>query len=1049
MKKILTLILLLLLPMLASAYDAKINGIYYNFSENEAEVISGNDKYSGSVVIPESVTYEGKTYIVTSIGSYAFDECSGLTSVTIPEGVTSIGYHAFYKCKGLTSVIIPNSVTFLGREAFGLCSGLKSVSIGNGVTTFEREVFHYCAGLKTVSIGNGVTSIGDNAFEGCSSLTSVTIPNSVTSIGSGAFSGCSGLTSVTIPNSVTSIGSFAFSFCRGLTSVVIPNSVTSIGGSAFSVCSSLTSVTIGSGVTSIGWYAFSSCSSLQKVIVPEIAAWCGISFGSGDANPLYYAHHLYNGEGTEITDLIIPNSVTSIGGSAFYGCSAITSVTIPESVISIGENAFDGTSWYNNQPDGLVYASNFVYKYKGTMPEGTQITIQEGTLGIADYALRNCKGLTSITIPNSMTSISNGAFSGCSGLTSVNIPNSVTSIGNNAFYGCCLTSVNITDLSTWCKIIFEDSYSNPLGGAKHLYLNGNEIAELVIPEDVISISKYAFQGCSGITSVTIHDRVMKIGENAFDGTSWYNNQPKGIVYASKFVYKYKGDMPESTKIEINDGTLGIADRAFGTKKRLISVTIPNSVKFIGNSAFHSCISLSSIAVPSSVISIGEYAFENTAWYDKQPNGIVYAGKVAYKYKGEMTEGTEIIIKDGTLGIADAAFRDCSGLTSATIGSCVVHIGDYAFQQTPSLRINVKDNSITLISLWNAGYEDNIYDVETKRKIDPLISRITASSISRRPIDVIGAKKLSETFYVNGEKSDGLTVFGLEPETEVNANYSVRLQYGNEIVTCEKAEKIKTSPLTLNTLQPKVISDGNVILAAQSNLDDGETNAGFEWRRTDWTDDFDSKSGTAIIYDGMMEGYIRSVNSNFLWKFRPYYTSNAGNTYYGEWKGLDPSDYSYFEPTVHTYATINVQGNSAEVKGYAMRGTDNVTSQGFMYWPNTSSASTSRKKVTSVPASAMVVQAKGNVMTATLEDLEYETTYCYVAFVTTSEGETFYGELQTFSTDVDPDGLETIRDAEEVIEVARYDLSGRKLDKPQKGINIIRYSDGTSRKVLIK
>ena len=394
---------------------------------------------------------------------------------------------------------------------------------------------------------------------------------------------------------------------------------------------------------------------------------------------------------------------------------------------------------------------------------------------------------------------------------------------------------------------------------------------------------------------------------------------------------------------------------------------------------------------------------------------------------------------------------CTNLASITIKGNVINIGSLTFPNS-SANFYIKDNSITLVSLWNAGYNNKIYNVETKNRIEPFspVSSITASSAKFKTfIDVIGATKLSEKLYFNNNEVEGLTVLGLEPDTEVNAKYAVGLQYGNEIVTYEKAEKIKTSPLTLNTLQPKVISDGNVILAAQTNLDDEETNAGFEWRRTDWTDDFDSKSGAAYIYEGMMEGYIRSINSNFLWKFRPYYKSNAGNTYYGEWKGLDPSDYSYFEPTVHTYATINVQGNSAEVKGYAMRGTDNVTSQGFMYWPNTSSASTSRKKVTSVPASAMIVQAKGNVMTATLEDLEYETIYCYVAFVTTSEGETFYGELQTFSTDVDPDGLETIRDAEEFIEVARYDLQGRKLAEPQKGINIIRYSDGTSKKVLVK
>ena len=218
MRKFLLFLWLSLLPMLANAYYAYINGIYYDFSGNNATVTYRNrnsnyNSYSGTVVIPEIVTYNGNTYSVTSIGYAAFDDCSSLTSITIPNSVTNIGDNAFYRCSGLTSVTIGNSVTSIGSYAFYRCSGLTSITIPNSVT-----------------------SIGSYAFEDCSGMTSFTIPNSVTSIGGGAFSGCRGLTSISIPNSVTSIGSYTFEDCSGLTSVTIPNSVTSIGSYAFYGC---------------------------------------------------------------------------------------------------------------------------------------------------------------------------------------------------------------------------------------------------------------------------------------------------------------------------------------------------------------------------------------------------------------------------------------------------------------------------------------------------------------------------------------------------------------------------------------------------------------------------------------------------------------------------------------------------------------------------------------------------------------------------------------------------------------------------------------------
>ncbi len=316
-----------------------------------------------NTVIPEGVT---------SIGYDAFYGCSGLTSLTIPEGVTSIGNSAFMGCRGLTSLTIPNSVTSIGNSAFAYCSGLTSVTIPNSVTAIGKWAFRGCSGLTSVNIPNSVTSIDNEAFSYCSHLTSIivesgntvydsrnncnaiittetneliagckntTIPNSVTAIGNGAFYDCSGLTSVTIPNSVTDIGNSAFDGCSGLTSVTIPNSVTAIGDRAFAGCSGLTSVTIPNSVTAIGNTAFSFCRHLTSIIVES-------------GNTVYDSRNNCNAIiTTETNELIagcenttIPNSVTSIGNHAFYGCSGLTSVTIPNSVTAIREFAFFGCS---------------------------------------------------------------------------------------------------------------------------------------------------------------------------------------------------------------------------------------------------------------------------------------------------------------------------------------------------------------------------------------------------------------------------------------------------------------------------------------------------------------------------------------------------------------------------------------------------------------------------------------------------------------------------------------------------------------------------------
>ena len=311
-----------------SATATKTDGFYFNFIKKGkiAELKQNPNKYKGNIIIPATVTHEGEEYSVKKIADNAFNGCSSLTSITIPNSVTTIGSGAFEWCSGLTSVTIPNSVTSIGEYAFYGCTGLTSIMIPNSVTSLGNSVFSGCTRLTSVTIPNSVTIIGTYSFSGCEKLKSITIPNSVTSIGGSAFASCSCLTSITIPNSVMSIESRAFSGCSSLSSVTIGNNVTSIGNYAFQGCSSLSSVTIGNSVTSIGSYAFQGCSSLSSVTIPNSVT--------------YIYQNAFSGC-TSLTSITIGNGVNSIEGNAFAQCSNITDVfCMAENVPSTSTSAF-------------------------------------------------------------------------------------------------------------------------------------------------------------------------------------------------------------------------------------------------------------------------------------------------------------------------------------------------------------------------------------------------------------------------------------------------------------------------------------------------------------------------------------------------------------------------------------------------------------------------------------------------------------------------------------------------------------------------------------
>ena len=928
-----------------------------------------------SVVIPDSVT---------SIGNYAFRDCSSLTGVyitdiaawcnisgieyllyygsrnkelylnnelitklTIPDGVTSIGDWAFSFCGSLTEIVISDSVTTIGGAAFYGCSSLTSIDIPDGVTSIEEGMFAYCDSLTSVVIPDGVTSIGGYAFDYCSSLTSVVIPDSVTSIGVGAFDYCSSLTSVVIPDSVTSIGVGAFAYCSSLTSVVIGDSVTSIEEGMFAYCDSLTSVTIGDSITSISEDAFYDCDNLTNIYITDIAAWCNISeieylICYGSSNKELYLNN------EPITELVIPDSVTSIGklsfayfggltsvvigdnvtsigAGAFGYCSNLTSVTISDSVTSIGRGAFaycdnltniyitDMVAWCNisgsynfisNSPiDKNLYLNNELIT-ELVIPDGitsigmgtfvccsslTSVVIPDSVTSIGSSAFAYCSSLTSVFIGDNVTSIEAGAFGCCSSLTEIVIPSGVTSIGNSAFYDCSnLTSVYYKGTAgDWFNITIESDNSSLTDAMRYYYseteptLNaggtaydgnywhyvgdkivvwvyGEEIGtegleytlsedgayysvtdytgtatEVVIPSTyeglpVAGIGNSAFENCSELTSVVIPDSVTNIGNNAFNNCSsltsvyitdiaawcnisfggysatplyyaknlYLNNNlatelviPDGVTEIKAYAFYYCSSL---TEIVIPDSVTSIGHCAFGCCGSLTSITIGDSVTSIGSSAFWNCDSLTEIVIPDGVTTIEGYAFRNcdSLTSVEIPGSVTSIGSNAFEYCGLLTS---VEIPESVTSIGNWAFEYCSNLRSVVIGDGVMSIGRGMFSSCYSLTSVVIGNGVTSIGedAFNNCYSlTNIYitDIAAWCNISGLNKLMCVSS----------NKKL----YLNNELITKLTIpdgvttiencmfFGCSSLTEIVIPDSVTTIGGSAFYKCTSLTSIK-------------------------------------------------------------------------------------------------------------------------------------------------------------------------------------------------------------------------------------------------------------------
>ena len=554
-------------------------------------------------------------------------------------------------------------------------------------------------------------------------IQTVDIKTGVTSIGNWAFQEFTNLKSINIPDSVTRIGDYALAFCRNLQTINISEDNQNymvVEGILFNsdattllrypAGATATGYTIPDTVTSIGSGAFYGCGNLENISVSNENQNFTVLDGvlfNRDATTL-----LSYPAGKTATEYTIPNGVTSIGNGAFYSCTNLVSVSIPNSVTSIGDNAFA-------ECDRL-----------------TDVTIPDGVTSIGDGAFAKCDELTSVTIPNSVTSIGDGAFSGCTNL-SVSIPDGVTRIGDEAFSNCySLTSITIP--------------KSVLSIGNRAFYNCN-LVSVSISDGVESIGDEAFSECGRLTSISIPDSVTSIGKMAFPGVKNIHvssgnpaySDMDGVLFSRDatilFCYPSGKDadadayttytIPDSvtsigdgafvgcyrlTGVTIPDGVTSIGDQAFWGCRSLTSVSIPDGVTSIGDGSFFACDSLTSVTIPNSVTSIGDQAFGGCGRLESItiPDGVTSIGDEAFYGCSSLTS---ITIPDGVTSIGDRSFTYCASLTSITIPDGVTTIGVYAFDGCSSLTSVTIPVSVTSIGVgafmlnpW--GGEDDLTDV---------------------------------------------------------------------------------------------------------------------------------------------------------------------------------------------------------------------------------------------------------------------------------------------------------------------------------------------------